>query len=199
LLKKPEKDIAAIILAAGGSARFGSPKQLLTQHGENLVHRAARIAIEAGIGHVIVVLGAYATSIESFLADMPHITIANNRSWEKGQSTSLHTGIRSARKSKSDGALIMLADQPLIEASSIQKLLDRFDDKHRLVASQYNGVLGAPAIFGAEFFDKLLELTGDHGAGAWLRNNAEAVTTVRMAEAAIDIDTPDDLQHFRHD
>lgn len=191
--------MAAIILAAGGSARFGTAKQLLTQHGENLVHRTARVAIEAGIESVIVVLGAYATSVESFLADIPQLTVAINGNWQRGQASSIHTGIERARGSKFDAALIMLADQPKIEASSIRSLLDRFDENHRVVASQYNGILGAPAIFGAEYFDKLLELTGDHGAGRWLRSNERSVTAVKMDEAAIDIDTPDDLKHFPHD
>ena len=163
------------------------------------MRRAARVAMEAGIEEVIVVLGAYASSIESFLAGMPHMVIAINNDWQAGQASSLRRGIGTARKTKPDAALVMLADQPMIEASSIRKLLEPFAEGHRIVASHYNGVLGAPAIFGAEFFDPLLELTGDHGAGAWLRNNANAVTAVQMDEAAFDIDTPDDLKQIPHD
>jgi CTP:molybdopterin cytidylyltransferase MocA len=59
-------------------------------------------------------------------------------------------------------------------------------------------VIGAPAIFGSEYFETLLSLTGDHGAGQWLRANASAVTGVNLNEAAVDIDTPDDLTHLPH-
>jgi len=142
------------------------------------------------------VLGAYATTIESFLVGLPRISIAINTSWQEGQASSLRKGLELARKSKPEAALIMLADQPMIDTDSIGKLLDRFDETHRIVASHYNVALGAPAIFGAEFFDQLQDLTGDHGAGAWLRSNKEAVTAVRMDEAAVDIDTPDDLKEL---
>jgi CTP:molybdopterin cytidylyltransferase MocA len=195
LLKKPET-VAAIILAAGGSARFGTPKQLLTQQGENLVHRAARSAFEAGIDHVIVILGAYASTVESFLSDFSELTVAINDNWQTGQASSLRLGIEHARRAQCDAAVVMLADQPMIGAQSIRMLIHRFDDEHHIIASEYNSTIGAPALFGAEYFDQLLDLTGDHGAGIWLRSNRHAVTSVRMEEASIDIDTPDDLKHL---
>jgi CTP:molybdopterin cytidylyltransferase MocA len=68
-----------------------------------------------------------------------------------------------------------------------------------LVAAHYSGTIGAPAIFGSEFFGELKQLTGDHGAGKWLRERLEQVTNVDLDEAAMDIDTPDDLKHLRFD
>jgi len=188
-----------VILAAGGSARFGAPKQLLTYHGENLVQRAARVAIEAGLDPVIVVLGAYASSIESFLSEFPEVIVAINDRWESGQASSLRVGIEEAIVAGSDAALIMLADQPLIDASSIARLVAAFDNQHRIVASWYNGIHGVPAVFGTELFPELLALTGDHGAGPWIRKRTNKVTAVTMDEATFDIDTQDDLKHLPHD
>lgn len=196
---KPELRIAAVILAAGGSARFGTPKQLLAHHGENLVQRAARIATQAGLDPVIVVLGAFASSIELFLSGFDRLTIVTNDDWQTGQASSLRAGIKQAMSLDSDAALILLADQPLIDETSIKRILDAFNLEHKVVASNYSGVLGAPALFGREFFPALLELDGDHGAGAWLRENRDAVTTLNMDEAALDIDTPDDLKHLPRD
>lgn len=188
-----------MILAAGGSARFGTPKQLLTQHGENLVQRTARVATDAGLDPVIVVLGAYASSIEIFLSGFDRLTIVTNADWQSGQASSLRTGISHAKKLNSDAALILLADQPLVDETSIKRIVEAFDSEHRVVASNYAGIFGAPALFASEFFPALLELNGDHGAGVWLRANADAVTAVKMDEAALDIDTPDDLKHLPHD
>jgi CTP:molybdopterin cytidylyltransferase MocA len=198
-MTEPERRIAAIILAAGGSARFGSPKQLLDHHGENVVQRAARAATEAGLWPVIVVLGAYASLIVSFVVGSPDIIVVVNEQWESGQASSLRAGIEQAAQVWSDGALIMLADQPLIDTASLEKLLAAFDGEHRIVASHYNNILGAPAIFGAEHFESLAALEGDHGAGAWIRERVDQVTAVTMSEAAFDIDTPDDLKHLRRD
>ena len=186
-----------MILAAGGSARFGTPKQLVTMHGENLVQRSARIAVEAGLDPVIVVLGAYASTIEMFLSGFDQVITVINRDWQSGQASSLRTGIQQALKLDSDAALIILADQPLVDEKSIERIVGALDTEHRVVASQYAGVLGAPALFAKEFFAGLLELDGDRGAGAWLRANPETVTAVKVDEAAVDIDTPDDLAHAR--
>lgn len=196
---KPELRIAAVILAAGGSTRFGTPKQLLAHHGENLVQRIARVATKAGLDPVIVVLGAFASSIELFLSGFDRLTVVTNEDWQTGQASSLRAGINKALSLDSDAALILLADQPLIDETSIKRIVDAFDFEHRVVASNYSGVLGAPALFAREFFPGLLELNGDHGAGAWLRENRDAVTAVNMDEAALDIDTPDDLKHLPRD
>lgn len=188
--------IAGIILAAGGSSRFGAPKQLLTHHGENLVRRAARSASEAGLSPVIVVLGAYASSVEVFLAGLESIVLVVNEEWESGQASSLRAGLKKAVGHGCDAALIILADQPLVDRESIAKLIGKFAGSNRVVASRYRGVLGAPALFGSEFFDELLSLDGDHGAGQWLRSRPELVTPVGIDAAAFDIDTPDDLKHL---
>jgi CTP:molybdopterin cytidylyltransferase MocA len=191
--------IAAVILAAGGSARFGYPKQLLTHQGENLVRRAAIAAINAKLDPVIVVLGAYASTIVQQLAGLDAVTVVENATWMEGQATSLLLGIQAATSAGADAALVMLADQPLIDSDALAKLIGMFDEKHRLVASHYSGTIGAPAIFGSEFFNDLKRLSGDQGAGKWLRARSEEVTTVDLAEAATDIDTPDDLKHLRFD
>jgi CTP:molybdopterin cytidylyltransferase MocA len=188
--------IAGIVLAAGGSSRFGSPKQLLTHHGENLVRRAARAALESGLDPVIVVLGAYRESVEIFVAGLEPLVIINNDAWETGQASSLRAGISQAMTSGCDGALVMLADQPLVDTLSLSSLVERFGRDNRVVASRYSGVIGAPAVFGSEYFDRLLALIGDHGAGQWLRSNADLVTAVDLDEAAVDVDTPDDLKHL---
>jgi CTP:molybdopterin cytidylyltransferase MocA len=190
--------IAGIILAAGGSSRFGSPKQLLTYHGENLVHRAARIAIESRLSPVIAVLGAYASSVEIFLEDLAAVMILVNEDWKRGQASSLRLGVEKAIASGCEAALVMLADQPLVDGTSLASLVRSYGSDSRVVAARYSGVLGVPALFGSEYFEKLLALTGDHGAGKWLRANPGIVTAVDMNEAAVDIDTPDDVKHLPH-
>ena len=141
-------------------------------------------------------LGAYRESVESFLAGLEPLIIVGNEEWETGQASSLRAGIRQAKASGSDAALVMLADQPLVDSNSIASLVRTYGRAGRVVASRYSGVVGAPAIFGSGYFDKLLTLTGDHGAGKWLRANADLVTAVDMNEAAVDVDTPDDLKHL---
>ena len=194
---KPSHHIAGIILAAGESRRFGSPKQIAILGRESLLHRAVRTAIAAGLDPVIVVLGDGASTVAATIADIDNVVIVVNEAWRSGQSSSLRTGVQEAERRGCDAVVVTLADQPLVNEESLRRLISRFDDKHRVVAAQYNDVLGVPALIGAEFFPELLSIDGDQGAGKWIRARETSVTSVPMSEAATDIDSPDDLEKLR--
>jgi CTP:molybdopterin cytidylyltransferase MocA len=189
--------IAGIILAAGESRRFGSPKQTAILGGESLLHRAVRAAMAACLDPVIVVLGEDARTMAATIADIDNAVIVINEAWRSGQSSSLRTGVQEAERRGCDAIAITLVDQPLVEQESLLRLISMFDDGHRVVAAEYNDVLGVPALIGAEFFQELLMIDGDQGAGKWIRAREKRVTPVPMPEAAIDIDSPDDLEKLR--
>lgn len=66
-----------------------------------------------------------------------------------------------------------------------------------MVASAYNDVVGVPAVFGAEYFESLMKLSGDEGAGRWLRARPSEVTQIRIDSASTDIDTPADVARLQ--
>ena len=107
------------MLAAGGSRRMGSPKQLMLHEGEPLVRRAATAAVDAGANPVIVVLGANANLLEPSLAGLESVTTVVNGDWEQGIASSLAAGLRALREAREfDGVMITLADQPLVDAAA---------------------------------------------------------------------------------
>jgi len=183
--------IAAIVLAAGGSTRFGSAKQLHLYAGEPLVRRAAMAALTAGADPVIVILGSEADAVAAALHKLPQIRVLTNPDWSTGIASSLRVGLNALAES-SDGILVTLSDQPLVDAFALEKLMEKFDDTHRIVASSYANTIGVPAVFGSEFIDELSALSGDRGAGQWIRKKMPYVTTVPLDAAAIDIDTAAD-------
>ena len=180
----------AVILAAGGSTRFGSPKQLLLYRGEPLIKRAAIAARGAGAEEVVVVLGSDAEAVAPAVSGLAHIrTIINDR-WASGLASSIAAGVTALFEDANyDAVLLTLADQPLVDATALMQLIDAFGNNRRIVASAYNDTIGVPALFAAEHVPALLRLTGDQGAGRWLRDNANEVTTVTMHAAAVDIDS----------
>ena len=142
----------------------------------------------------MVVLGANAAAIAPALSGLAPVTIAVNPDWEKGLASSLAVGLAEFFADDScDAVLVTLADQPLVDGAALRRLITAFDRKHRIVASAYDDTIGVPALFGREHFDDLVRLTGDRGAGSWLRARQNEVTCVPLYSAAFDIDRPSDL------
>ena len=156
--------------------------------------RAAVAALDVGAARVVVVLGARAGSIAPALAGLGSVTLVVNPDWEKGLASSLVAGLSAFLEDDScDGVLVTLADQPLVDAAALRRLITAFDDERRIVASAYDGTIGVPAVFGREHLHDLVRLTGDHGAGSWLRARQSEVTRVPLYSAALDIDSPSDV------
>lgn len=192
-----EKHVAAVILAAGGSTRLGEPKQLIEVGGLPLVRRAAMAAADAGAHPIVVVLGADNHQILPALEGLPNVRIALNSRWETGLASSLAAGLSAlGDPPEVDGALIVLADQPFVDAHALRILVDAFGTD-RIVASSYSNILGVPAVIGREFFGELSGLTGDKGAGPWLRTRPGDVMSIPLIASPLDIDTPQDVAVMR--
>jgi len=187
---------AIVILAAGASTRFGSPKQLAPLQDEVVLRTIAQRAVEIGRGRVTVVLGAHAQEIRPLLEDLP-VKVAVNDAWREGLGSSLRAGIQSL-PDNSAAALVWLGDQVGVTVEDLSHLIDAWDrDRSLIVASSYRGTVGVPAIFPHRVFPELLALRGDHGAKGVLLRQPESTTFVDIPNAAIDIDTPDDLTNYR--
>ncbi len=179
----------ALIPAAGASSRLGQPKQLVKTAGETLVHRAARIALEAGCTRVLVIEGAVA--LQEALEDLP-VERVFCAEWQRGPGASLSAGARAA----GDVALmVLLADQYAVTAAHLTALLSAPGE---IAAAQYAGELGVPARFSALYAAVLRELPDSSGAKGWLRAHAQLVTPVDLPEAELDLDTPEHLRRFQN-
>lgn len=185
------RNVAAIVLAAGGSTRMGAPKQLMQFRGKPLVVHQVETVVEAGARPVVVVIGGRATQVRAALDEVSGISIVLNAEWETGLASSLVAGLRALAHESSDGVLVTLADQPLVNAEALHRLLRAFHGGARLVASSYGGAPGVPAVFGGEYVTELMDLTGDAGAAGWLRARPSDVTVIPV-EGLFDLDTPAD-------
>lgn len=181
-----------LVLAAGASRRFGSPKQLVRIGGESLLARAVARATEVGGHAVTVVLGAHAAELAPLLRHSS-ASVLVNRHWEEGLASSLRLGV-SQLSGAAEAVLVTLADQAAVTTFDLRRLVTAWRRQTDwAVAASYDGHTGVPAIFPASAFPALQALRGDVGARPVLSQLGERCLRVPMPHASIDIDTPEDL------
>jgi len=195
-LTVPEPQLHAIVLAAGPSRRFGSPKQLVRVQGRPLLHTAVARASEVVGQSVIVVLGAGAATLAPLLRHSSGVVVIN-RHWERGIASSLRAGLK-ALPGSSDAVLILLIDQPAVTAMDLRRLIAAWRRQPGAAcAAQFGGTVGTPLIVPRAFFAGLRALTGDEAPADFLRRHPDRVMRVPMDSAALDLDTPEDLLQIR--
>ena len=131
--------VAAVVLAAGASTRFGDAKQRLL-----LPHVLERVRA-AGVDELVVVLGAHEVD-----ADAPTVRCAE---WERGPGASLRCGL-AALPSDTDAAVVVLADGPELSPVAVERVLGAWRaSRAPLVAASYGGVRGHPLVLARAAWD----------------------------------------------
>ncbi|CAN5481410.1 nucleotidyltransferase family protein [soil metagenome] len=190
--------VGGLLLAAGGSSRLGRPKQLVHFKGKTLLRRAAETLADSECKPVVVVLGAELQCSTAELNGLS-VTYCVNDDWQSGMSSSIRTGLIAILniEPKLDAVMISLCDQPNVTAADIDAFITEFRTaRPQIVAAAYENIAGVPAIFSAELFPKLLDLSGDKGARDLIRNNADVLVKIPLEAASIDIDNLDDLNRL---
>lgn len=206
--------LAGLVLAAGASRRFGSPKQLALIDGVPMLQRVIETA-QAALppdehgSRITVVLGAHAEAVRAGVIERlapPHPEVVVCADWECGMAHSLRCGLTelarrgegtfaSKTQSATSAALVMLGDTPLLTASDLQRLIDAWRISPEVpAAAAYDGTIGAPCILPRAVWPEIAALEGDHGAGAWLKARRAAsgpLTVIAIPTAAHDIDRPE--------
>jgi len=198
-LTKTQPNIAAVILAAGGSTRFGRPKQLLAWNNRPLIAQAADVAWSAGLDPVIVVVGAYADTVIPALANRP-VRIVRNYRWQEGMSSSLHVGI-AALPPDVDAAIFMPIDQPLITPQLLQMYMHRRQETGTgiLVPQTSEGQVGTPVLFAKRYFEELACLSGDVGGRSLFAKHGDDIAYLPISDSAwmTDVDTPETYEQLQ--
>jgi molybdenum cofactor cytidylyltransferase len=197
------REIAAVVLAAGASRRFGSDKLLhpVTRHGVTLplaahsllpwlyTFRHATVVVRPGAE-------AFCDEIEAALG----VTKAAAICWEfcedaaEGMAASLACGVYANRAAA--GWLIGLADMPAVPLAAIAGVRNALLGGAGLVAPVCDGRRGHPVGFAARYREELLVLQGDAGARRLLERDSSDVMHIETGDDGVlaDIDVPDDIR-----
>jgi len=122
--RNPKSAVAAIVLAAGESRRFGQPKQLLPVGDKTMIQHVVDVASNSPVDQVIVVVGCRAKEVRASIADRPVEVVVNGK-WKLGLSSSVQAGL-SAVKPEVGAVLFVLADQPGVTTEVVAKLVQRY-------------------------------------------------------------------------
>ena len=186
------KQVFAIVLAAGTATRFGSTKQLQEHGGKSLVRRALDLAEALCDERSILVVGHDWPAVYAACQPLAGFLLCNDRP-DAGIGRSISQAIRSLPPT-ADAVLILLADQAMISTQHLESILGTWSGADgEIVATAFAGTEGPPVLFTRSCFAALAELDGDQGARELLRDDRFAVKTLTFEEAAVDIDTPRDL------
>lgn len=186
------KNIVALILAAGKSSRLGQAKQNLSYGNSTLLNHIKEQLNLYLVDKTFVVVGAYAEIIRQE-SKLQESEVVEFRGWEEGMGSSLAYACGTIFKQKKyDGILITLSDLPLVNRKDYQEMIDLFESDNDIVATKANNQLGVPAIFGADYFEELLQIKGKKGAKPLINKYRHKVTVYENEKAASDIDSLND-------
>lgn len=196
MLLEVHERIAGIVLAAGGSSRFGEPKQLLDWFGKPLVKFIAEKVASAGCSPVVVVTGADHDSVSRAL-DGLQVEVACNTGWQVGQSSSVRVAIQSLPENIG-AAIFNLVDQPLIPVELIAALRKRHArNPAPIIMPVIDGKPANPVLFDRQVFNDLEGLDGDVGGRALFDKYQPGTVVWDDPASQLDVDTPEAYRKIR--
>ncbi|MCI0429280.1 MAG: nucleotidyltransferase family protein [Rhodospirillales bacterium] len=182
----------AVVLAAGLSSRMAPANKLLMSLGDRpVIRHAVQTALDAGLDPVIVVVGPDRETLRAALQGLP-VRIVGNDDYEEGLASSIRAGV-AAIAADIDAAVFLLGDMPLIAARHLRPLLAAFApaQSRSICIPTYRAKRGNPVLWNAQYFPRLLELSGDQGARVLFHDLTDQIFEVEMPDDAVlvDIDT----------
>jgi CTP:molybdopterin cytidylyltransferase MocA len=197
-----------VLLAAGEGSRFGRPKALVELDGQTLAERGVTMLRAGGADPVLIVTGA--ARVE--LGPDHQVHTVYNGEWRTGMGSSLRAALRVLAKPDDaagdaavlppdvgpevGAAVVALADQPLVGAAAVARLIAAYRAGASVAVAAYDGQPRNPVLLAREHWPEVIATaTGDQGARAFLRSRPDLVTLVECGDTGRpdDIDTPADL------
>ena len=165
--------VSAVVLAAGASSRFGSPKQRLL-----LAPVLERVRRSRSVDEIVVVVGAHEVDTDARVVQCPD--------WERGPGASLRCGL-AALSPAAEAAVVVLADGPMLAPEAIDRIVAAWrEGAGDVVAASYGGNRGHPVVLDRGMWAQI----PDEGARAL----EPALVPCDDLGSPGDVDVPEDLR-----
>jgi CTP:molybdopterin cytidylyltransferase MocA len=191
--------VAGVLLAAGAGSRFGRPKALVELDGQTLAERGVALLRTGGADPVLIVTGAAQVELAAEL----RVRTVYNGEWRTGMGSSLRAALRALTElevgPEVGAAVVALADQPLVGAEAVGRLIAAYQAGAGVAVAAYDGRPRNPVLLARQHWPEVIAMaTGDQGARAFLRARPDLVTLVECGDTGRpdDIDTPADLERI---
>jgi molybdenum cofactor cytidylyltransferase len=188
-----------VVLAAGISSRFGSPKQLLSFNGKTLLKHSVSEAINSDAGCVVVVVVGANKELILPEIDETKVAVIENKEWQEGMASSLRTGLIRFLEiiPQAEAVIFMVCDQPFVDVSVLNAIIKKHAETgKRVVASNYGEIIGTPALFHTSLFKELMLLKGDIGARNIIQKYTGEMETIVFPMGSKDIDRKGDYEEL---
>ncbi len=192
--------IAAIVLAAGESTRFGRLKQLEEIDGKPMIYKIIRQVSATSADAILVIVGHEFEKMTAALADFSNVKFIENPDFRGGLSTSVKAGL--AGSGSFDAAMFVLGDMPGLTSDAMNRVVEAYRaSSSPLAAGMHAGRAVHPVIFRKDLWPELMQVTGDIGGREVLARHLGEAATVEMPDPACvtDIDAPEDLTRSEGD
>lgn len=181
--------ISCLLLSAGFSSRFGSPKALALLDRQTLIEHLQELLLTTQLYEIIIVLGHDAEQIKPFLFKHRKIKVVYNKDYKFGQTSSFKCGIKEV-VAPATGVLLFPVDYPLIKKETIDALITYFDERKPVaLIPSYDDRKGHPPIFNIQLKNEFQNLEDVLGVNTVIHRHIDEV-------AVLPVDDPGVIKSF---
>ena len=178
--------ISCILLSAGLSQRFGSPKALVQlPDGQLVIEHLQQNLLDSNIDEIIIVLGAYVNEIKPRIFKHNKVTFVYNKDFLLGQTSSFKVGLQNV-STKSQAVMLLPVDFSLVQTETFNILIEQFNHHpQKIVIPSYSGKNGHPPIFPIYLSPEFLALENNFGLNTVIHNHSRELKIFPVVDSGV--------------
>lgn len=192
--------ISCILLSAGSSSRFGSPKALARlNQTTTVIEHIQKVILASQMNEIIIVLGDLAEQIKPFIFPNKKTKVIYNENYRRGQTSSFKAGLSRA-DTGSLGVMLVPVDYPLIQNQTFRILTEKFlETTPSVILPSHNGKNGHPPIFHARLREQLLLLDDSTPIHTCIRQHTDDTVILPVNDIGVvtSFNTPQEFEQVK--